>query len=1073
MKKLILVFALFLTFSSQTKAQGLSTDGKDFYLGFLYPSFNRVIPAFSAGFFRVYAIISSYQDNTAYVSYFSENGTEENAIPYKIQARKAVQVPLNVSKLRMTDPGDQVKEYKSVHITSKKPITVQFFITGGCSGGMYQALPTTLLGKKYVIASYNDNPDGELSLLGGRGPSEIDVACGYFQVIGTENGTTVTITPTSTTQGGKHTGVTNGPGATGTPSPYTVSLNRGQCYMVKSHCSSKSNDITGSTIESDKPVAVISGHENAWIGSVGTYSVEGRDYMVEQMIPVAHWDNTGYVSIPYVDSDPRNSNGAGDNYRVIIYDSSDVTANVAMARIGKATEGMNVAKYQHATKYAIEEPVDFSTGTVPFMVYQIDQANHSTKQPYPRPSMSQIIPISRWKNAYLWSVPSNVDERLQAYYINVIGPKAASQFDSIYVSKNGQKDVPLRQAGLTQVAQFTDIPNHPELKAIRYKVTPGSYYMRGHFPFMVYHYGNRAIDADGDLGDLDNDDNFFSYALSLGYQYKPSDSGNISITIDTLCQGWRICVNDMTTGGDILSASLLDDPYGDIYPFDEKVRGPYKYYNSVLDPTLDPDNTRDIMFNGIDSSVCFNVKVENPSKDAYAPIMIADAKCHTRIIELTFKKTAIEITPDPLTGGSYGLRMVGTNTDSVFTFVNLPGSSRDYLVTEVSLVGSDSSLKILSVTPVLPALIKPGDTLKYKVRFSSQDTVSHFDTIRLVTDCSTTLVPVAGEGGCGIIVASDHDFGNVVVTSTACTDTLAISNIGKLPFTLTSDFLLQDKSIFSLDTTRVRVGNRDYPLPIVIQPNSAVRMYVCYTPSDDKGVDSTAIIWGTDIPSPYTLSRKSFSILRGKGIKPGVQWDVSTANMKLDSTQTTYMRRWLINKSTAQIVVNQIWIDGPDAPEFKITGMQNPLPIAIDTGSTVWVDVSVTADLSKPAGLIRTARLVATNTFDVKDSVIVLIRAGYDLLKVAGDLPLEAFTIIPNPSSGGNMVVNFGLEKQAELSFVIFDMLGREVISIPAAYFTKGKQSLSLPVSKLGEGGYILRVSDGVLTRSISFRVVK
>lgn len=1070
MKKLILVFALFLTFSSQTKAQGLSTDGKDFYLGFLYPSYNRVIPAFSAGFFRVYVIISSYQDNTAYVSYFSEDGIEEAAQPYKIQARKSIQVPLSVSKLRMTDPGDQMKEYKAIHITSKKPVTVQFFSSGASSCGMYAAIPTTLLGKKYVVASYNDNPEGELAMVGGRGPTEVDAACGYFQVVGTQNETTVMITPTSTTQGGKHTGVTNGPGSNGAAHPYSISLNRGQCYMVKSHCGAIDNDITGSIVESDKPVAVISGHENAGIGSVGSRPVEGRDFMVEQMIPVAHWDNTGYVSVPYVDSDPATTDGStGEHYRAIVYDSNG--DNVAMHRTGLTSVGLQVGKYICGQAYSIGGPVEFTTGTSPFMVYQIDQANHSAKQPYPRPSMSQIIPISRWKNAYLWYVPSNVDERLQAYYINIIAPKA--KFDSIFVSKGGGKDVLIGQAGLALAGVYQTIPNHPELIGKRFKVVPGSYYARANFPFMIYHYGNRAIDADGDLGDLDGDDLFFSYTTHLGYQFGAEDTGNISVTVDTLCSSWKVCATDLSSGGDIVAAIMLDDPYGDIFPFDPKVRGPYQYYNVSFDPKDDPNNTREILFAGTDSSICFNVQVDDPGKDGYAPLLISDGKGHTRVLELYFKKAKITVVPGPNTGGNFGLRMVGTNTDSVFTFVNLPGSSRDYLVTEVSLVGSDSSLKILSVTPVLPALIKPGDTLKYKVRFSSQDTVSHFDTIRLVTDCSTTLIPVAGEGGCGIIVASDHDFGNVVVTSTACTDTLAISNIGKLPFTLTSDFLLQDKSIFSLDTTRVRVGNRDYPLPIVIQPNSAVRMYVCYTPSDDKGVDSTAIIWGTDIPSPYTLSRKSFSILRGKGIKPGVQWDVSTANMKLDSTQTTYMRRWLINKSTAQIVVNQIWIDGPDAPEFKITGMQNPLPIAIDTGSTVWVDVSVTADLSKPAGLIRTARLVATNTFDVKDSVIVLIRAGYDLLKVAGDLPLEAFTIIPNPSSGGNMVVNFGLEKQAELSFVIFDMLGREVISIPAAYFTKGKQSLSLPVSKLGEGGYILRVSDGVLTRSISFRVVK
>ncbi len=1066
MKKIFLVFLLHSAFSSQVSAQGISTDGKDFYLGFMYPSFNRVIPAFSAGFFRVYAIISSYQDNTAYVSYFNNDGTETAAQPYKIQARKAIQIPLSVPNMRMTDPGDLIKEYKALHITSKKPVTVQFFSTGGSSCGMYTAIPTTLLGKKHVIASYNDNPDGTGGIIGGRGPAELDVACGYFQVIGTQNGTMVTITPTSTTQGGKHIGVTNGPGSDGSSHPYTISLNRGQCYMVKSHCATNQNDITGSIVESDKPVAVISGHEDAGIGTVGNRPLEARDFMVEQMIPVEHWDNTGYVSIPFVDSDPHNGQGTGEHYRVIVYDSTGTTITKTVGNVAGSVN-YPIGRYQTKEISNVEYPIDFSNGTQPFMVYQIDQANHSSKQPYPRPSMSQIIPISRWKNAYLWFVPSNVDERLQAYYINIIAPKA--KFDSIYVSKNGQKDVLIASAGLAPAGAYQTIPNHPELIGKRYKVVPGSYYARANFRFMISTYGNRAIDADGDLGDFDNDDNFFSYALPLGYQYISPDSGNISITIDTLCNSWRVCVTDMTLGGDISSATLLDDPYADII-IPPSGHAPYQYMNAIFDSKDDPNNTRDIIFGGNDSSVCFNVKVENIGKDAYAPIMIANAHGHTRIIELSFKKSAVEITPDPLTGGSFGVNMVGTNTDSTFMFVNLSTSSGNYLVSEASLIGTDTSMKIISVIPPLPALIKPGDTLKYKVRFSARDTNVHLDTIRLVTDCSTTLLPIAGEGGSGIIVASDHDFGHTIVSDTRCTDTLQIKNIGKLPFTLTRDFLLQDAVNFSFDPDKVRVGNRDEVLPLVLQPGQFVRARVCYAPKNE-GADSTALIWKTDIPSPYTLSLKTFSVLRGRGIKPGVQWDVPSAYMQMDSTSIRVMRRYLVNPSTAVITVDNIFIQGIDAAEFKIAAMQNPLEIAIDTGSRVWIDISITPDLTKPANYLRRAQVIATNTFDISEADTLHLVAGYDILKVGHELPLEELRIHPNPTLGEDITASFGLTEPKELRFVVFDMLGREVLSMPSSHFGKGKQSIMLPVSKLSEGGYILRVSDGALTKSISFRV--
>ena len=133
---LLLLLSLAFVMPNNSTAQGTPSEGKDYYLGFLYPSFNRVVPAFSAGYFRIYALISSFQDNTAYVSYFNDDGTEQAAQPYKIQARKAIQIQLSPALLRMTDPGDQMKEFKSLHITAKKPINVQFFSTGASSCGM-------------------------------------------------------------------------------------------------------------------------------------------------------------------------------------------------------------------------------------------------------------------------------------------------------------------------------------------------------------------------------------------------------------------------------------------------------------------------------------------------------------------------------------------------------------------------------------------------------------------------------------------------------------------------------------------------------------------------------------------------------------------------------------------------------------------------------------------------------------------------------------------------------------------------------------------------------------------------
>lgn len=1065
------IAALLLLFTPTSHAQGISTDGKDFYIGFVNPSFNRVVPPSTANFFRVYLIVGSYQDNTISVSYFTNDGTEDTVMKYKVQKRKSIQIQLDLTRIRMTDPGDMLKEYRSVHVTAQSPISVQFFSSGADGCGMYTSIPTTLLGRKYVAASYNDNPEGTLSLIGGNGPKVVDVACGFFEIIGTKNGTTVTITPTTTTQGGKHVGVNKGAGSNGTPMPYTISLNRGQCYMVKSGCVDNQFDFTGSVIESDKPVAVISGHENAGLGGVGSRTLEGRDFMVEQMIPVNHWDNNSYVSIPLVDSDPYNADHTGEYYRAIVYDSS--TVNISMSVAGKSgTTDFSLSRYKNGQAPDIESPVSFTSNTKPFMVYQIDQANHSSKQPFPRPSMTEIIPVSRWKNAYLWFVPSNVDERLQAYYINIIAPKA--KFDSIFVSKGGQKDVQIGQAGLSVVKVYQNIPDHPELMGKTFKVVPGSYYARANFPFIIYHYGCRAIDPDGDLGDFDSEDYFFGYATALGYQYTSPESGNISITVDTICNSWKVCVTDNTVGGGVSSVTLLDDPDGN-FIIPPSGHAPYDSYNVAFDPKDDPNNTREIIYSGDNKTECVTINVQNPGKDGYAPLILATNDGYTRLIELSFAKSRIAITPDPATGGSLGLVKVGKILDSVCIFMNLPSSERDYLVTDVSLIGKDTTIKIVSITPPLPAVIKPGDMLKFVVRFSSVDTAKHFDTVRIVTDCSNIMIPLTGEGGCGIITTSDHDFGYYDIGKTLCVDTLRIKNIGKLPFTLTSDFLLQDTANFSIDPVGVTSSSSMfYALPHVIEPGDYVKVRLCYSPKAE-GEDSTALIWKTDIPSPYTLSAKTFSILRGRSAGAHIIWIPDTITYIADTTKKVIQRAYIRNTTHIPTIIDNIIIRGKDSAEFSIDKMEFIPPINIDS-MTFWVDIAFTPDMMKPDSIRfadRHAQAIATNTFDANKPAILEIIGTFKTLSVSGDLPLEALTLSPNPTSGGDVMVRFGLENPSKLSFEVYDVLGKEVVSLPVSYFEKGKQHMVLPTAKLREGSYILRVSDGQLSKSLSFRVVK
>jgi len=132
--------SLFLaSFGSQVAAQTypLSGDGRDFFIGFMFPSYNKVASPAVKVFYGAYALVSSYSDNNHItISYFDrQSGQEITDSRYTIPARIGIQIPLNIANMIMGDSGD-VPEFCACHIGGERPINVEFFSTGACSGAL-------------------------------------------------------------------------------------------------------------------------------------------------------------------------------------------------------------------------------------------------------------------------------------------------------------------------------------------------------------------------------------------------------------------------------------------------------------------------------------------------------------------------------------------------------------------------------------------------------------------------------------------------------------------------------------------------------------------------------------------------------------------------------------------------------------------------------------------------------------------------------------------------------------------------------------------------------------------------
>lgn len=1067
--KIVLSLALSLLFSISF-AQGVSSEGREFYLAYIHPPYNDVAYPATAGYFRVYAYISSLEDNTVSVSYFDQASSLEQASnTYHIKARQTTQVTLDLTKMKTKQWCDGVPRFLSCHITSKKPITVQYFSSGANSGGSYLALPVSAWGRDYVVAAYRDNGPGDGAMLGGRGPSALDTAGGVFVVVAAYDSTKVTIVPTARTCDG-HVGVKQGLGSSGKPVPYTVTLHRGQCYTVKSSSASNHNgedDISASTVKSDKPVAVISGHEDAWIdgGDVAGFNLEGRDFMIEQMIPVEYWDHTGYITIPFIDSPSNNGEGVGDLGRIYVSDKA------APVTVHAARNGVEFEK--HPGTYLWPEdlnnsefPVHFWTpdSTKKFSVVQYDIRNHSTQRttpPFPSPSMMSIVPRSRWKHSYYWYVPTNINERLQGYFVTIIAPKdGVEQYyeptgtlikrnwysDSLRVSVNGSNAFTSVNGVGAQKKKWINIPGHPDLQAITYSVSPGtSYFIKGPVPFMVYHFGCRAVDYDGDLGDFDGDDNFFSYALPLGMTFKHPYARRIGVTIDSLCAGWRVCAQDSNVNGGIRSVTLVSNHKNVAFSHDD-----------------DPLHIREIRFDPMGEHVCFDIEIEDPGEDAYAPLYVVDVNGNGKLFELQYSKAEVTLIPSHTEGLTFTNPYVNEGLCKEYLFVNMSTSPRAYKMITAA-IPEPSRFTITNISPALGASINPGDTMKVQVCFNAEDTAVYVDSVDITSDCFALHLPLVGQAGTPLILASDAHFDTIIVGGKRCA-AVDVRNIGNKPFTMDNKWVLENPGAFTFDT--LHANNK---FPVTIQPGDYHQFFICYTPQGFRG-DSGTMNWSTDIPEPYTKDVKSFSILRGAGKKALLFWDRLFESMIQGSSGDTIRRINLINTTTSAAELTGIWIDGPDAEEFRIVETQsntNPPTYSgtvIPAGSSKWVDVGFNLDMTKlPITRTRIAYLRTAEKIDPSVVPTVELRGYHVSAGVSESRYKPNISLRPNPARD-KIFIDVELESASEMNLKIHDVFGREVAAITFARQSAGVQTYSLDLPKLAAGMYVVTISGQKFT---------
>lgn len=344
----------------------------------------------------------------------------------------AVDLPVTVQQ----NTSDQV-ENLGIHVTSEKPVTVYGLNQVAYTTDAYLGLPAPLLGMKYIVLGYTG---------GLGGPSE-------FQVVGAQNGTTVTITP-STATANHAAGV-----------PYKITLNQLQTYQLQA--SSNDTDLSGTIITSTGPIAVFGGSECTNIPN-GNYIA--CDYVVEQIPTTDDWGKD-FLIVPLA------TRLNGDTFRVI---ARDAGTTVTIDGVKVATLG--AAKLYQTELSSTANHVITTSG--PSLVAQYSNST-SYDNVLSDPMMMLISPTEQFLTSYTTTTPAATPETY-TNYINVV----AQTSDTGTCRIDG-----------APITTFTPIPG-TMYSGAKVPVGIGTHNVTCSNPFQAYNYGFASYDSYGYPGGL-------------------------------------------------------------------------------------------------------------------------------------------------------------------------------------------------------------------------------------------------------------------------------------------------------------------------------------------------------------------------------------------------------------------------------------------------------------------------------------------------------------------------------------------------------------------------------------------
>lgn len=254
-----------------TMAQNTSTQGKEFWLSFMHNGYRDHT---QGGWIINQVLISAKRDC---------NGTVTNPLtgwshPFSVRANSITTVEIPEAQGYHDQFNYEAISQKGIKVEASDTISVYCTNIAHVSFDASFVLPTESLGDEYIIQSY----DQSKTIYANAYVTNNETSS--FLIVATEDNTEIAITPTVNTLGGHLAGET-----------FTITMNAGETYLVRSTRTGDQRDLSGTRILTGdcKRIAVFNGNT---LTCIPTSLEDGYDHVFEQAMPLHSWGKSFVVT---------------------------------------------------------------------------------------------------------------------------------------------------------------------------------------------------------------------------------------------------------------------------------------------------------------------------------------------------------------------------------------------------------------------------------------------------------------------------------------------------------------------------------------------------------------------------------------------------------------------------------------------------------------------------------------------------------------------------------------------------------------------------------------------------------